>query len=339
MWLCVLAMAALGAGWVSLIGLLVEPGGPAHAEDTPRAIPNDEPEGLKYAASCPEPSPLVPHDTAEPAPAADPVLAAPASSIDGPDPLETAALVCPTMAELFTSMAADLESQAVIDNARGALEENLSSDDAEVQKEALQTLAAAARLGDVEALATLQNAVASDDHNLRRRAVRALSTVDSDEVQNALAELTNDPDDGVRRQVARALSELPKELSGDLLVSMLGDPSDKVVEQALMGLGDLRYQTAHEEISGLIGARDTGVTIAAGRAMRKIGDPVETERARALVIEGLTDTDPEIRLESLRQIRDIGGEGALPYFETAARDADPTVRSTAQEILDRLAAK
>jgi len=73
--------------------------------------------------------------------------------------------------------------------------------------------------------------------------------------------------------------------------------------------------------------------------MRRIGDPVETVHALSFVIDGLTDSDPEVRLASLKQVRDIGGVEAFPYFESAALDADPTVRANAQAILDRLAAE
>jgi HEAT repeat protein len=332
----VLAMATLGAGWVLLIGMFIEPGRDVRAAYSPRLNSNEELEAAKPAASAPEPSPRVSDDLVV---EIVPVPAATASISRDLDPLTTAELVCPTMAEFFASMAIDLESEAVLDNARAGLEQSLSSDDADVQQHALQTLADAARLGDEKALATLENALEADDHDLRRRAVGALSALENPDITVALADLANDPDDGVRKQVARALGELPKELSGDLLVSMLHDPSTRVVEQALEGLGDLRYAPAHTEIAALIGAQDGDVTMLAGRAMRKIGDSAEAERAIAFVVDGLTDSAPEIRLESLKQIRDIGGAGAVPHLETAALDTDPEVSSMAQEILDRLYSK
>ena len=72
---------------------------------------------------------------------------------------------------------------------------------------------------------------------------------------------------------------------------------------------------------------------------RDLGIMEEAARATSFVVDGLSDSDPEVRLESLKQVRDIGGDGAIHYLETAALDPDPSVSAMAQTILDDLAAK
>jgi len=242
-------MAALGVGWVTLIRMLVDPQHPDLSADSTQEMANARTEGVELAGFALEPPVCDPRGLESPAPNLDPSFDCSARSDGKQDPTATVARVCPTLGDLFASMATDVESEAFVGNALSRLEERLWSHDAEVQKDALEILANAARLGDEQALATLHNTLDANDHVLRRRAVRALAKTETSGFTADLVNLANDPNAGVRAQVARSLGELPAELSGDLLVSMLHDPSDKVVEKALQGLGDLRYAPAHMGIA------------------------------------------------------------------------------------------
>jgi HEAT repeat protein len=199
-------------------------------------------------------------------------------------------------------------------------------------------LVKSARAGDPEALAALWAGIDSPDPQVRREALRALRKLgapDLAEHLEGLKALLDDPDPGVRAQLARTLGKLPLEQAGPLLQGLLGDPSPKVVAEAINSLVRLNDATAAGRIVDLLDDRDADVATAAGRAMRMLGDPALAAVALERVAQDLGSSDPTVRMQAIKRIREIGTPAAITYLEGALEDDADEVRHRAEKIIGR----
>ncbi len=78
--------------------------------------------------------------------------------------------------------------------------------------------------------------------------------------------------------------------------------------------------------------KDATLRFYAVQLMAFSGDP----RAVPLVIEALSDPDPQVRAEACRGLEDLGAGAAVAALRARTEDLDANVREAAQEALDAI---
>ncbi|WP_033345892.1 MerR family transcriptional regulator [Catenuloplanes japonicus] len=162
---------------------------------------------------------------------------------------------------------------------------------------------ALARAGG-EGVAGLAAGMASDDADVRRRAVIALAALPGDDADALLGAALTDPDAATRRQAALALGARGETRAVPTLVSMVVDGPNDVDAAELLG------------------------ALAA--------DPAWADRIMAALRTELRTTDPAVRLRLVQAFAEMPGTVALTALQQLTTDADRPVALLATTLVAAL---
>ncbi len=119
----------------------------------------------------------------------------------------------------------------------------------------------------------------------------------------------------------------------------LNDPNEKVCYSACYALGRIGPTAigAKLELQKKLGDSDDFVALAAAWALAQIDPQCSQVAAKSvpLLIKGLADPEPKVRIEAAAALRNIGplAKDAVPALKMALNDKDESVRDTASAAL------
>ena len=195
-------------------------------------------------------------------------------------------------------------------------------------------------LGDIGATATplLVDALLNHANPVVRRAAgKTLALiVDPTTVPSLLHALLNDEDTVVKGSAVGALAKMGA-ASVPALLEILADPirSESTKGHAAWALGFIGAEAA-PFLEDAIKSDSIDVRCATVNAIAHLVQERGDERAAQLLIETLSDIDPNVRSETASAIGKMAYLPALPDLITALRDPDGEVRRTAAVSLGKL---
>jgi HEAT repeat protein len=165
-----------------------------------------------------------------------------------------------------------------------------------------------------------------------RNMVGILGEIRSADAVEHFARTIRHPDVRVRRETIIALSKFGGEEAVQQLLVGLGDTEPSLRAAAALGLGLTKAATAVAPLLKRLGEEtDQETAIETIRALGRISDA----RAVAALAERanggslFSRTPLPMRLEAIRALGDIGGEGARAVIQRLMRDRNPAVREAA----------
>jgi HEAT repeat protein len=187
-------------------------------------------------------------------------------------------------------------------------------------------------IGDPQAAAALLVALDDEHWSVRCAAAAALGRIGSSKAVSALAARVDDPDATVRRAAVGALGEIRDPRGAGRLVAALGDPGLQAA--ALEALRRLCTAALGEmERAFAAGTLDADQR----RLLVDLAGRFEDPSARRLLLAGLDDAIPAVRVEAAAALGDGGFREALrPLLEKKASDPSPEVRQAAASALRKL---
>ena len=189
------------------------------------------------------------------------------------------------------------------------------------------------KLGDIEALDALSQALASDlVPEVRTVAADALAELgDPAAFAPLVRALASDGDGMVRAAAAQALGELKAPGTAEVLIKALGaDPDERVRAAAAWGLGQVRDEAA---LAPLLEAEKHDDLRAVREAAR---DALSEWPTFSLVAALQGSPHPEARAAAAEIIGRLGYVSAIPALSGALGDQEEAIRSAALEALRRL---
>ena len=168
-----------------------------------------------------------------------------------------------------------------------------------------------------------------DDEDLATRAAsrlqHAVVLVERQEsVLKVLEKLVKDKDHTRRKLGIDALGTWGRPESVPVVIASLQDPALLVKLAAVDTLGKLKDERAAEPLAKVL--PDPGLRAPAAKALQSLG-----AKAEKAVLELLKHSNPEIRLEGCRLLKDIGTADSLPALQSASKDVDKAVATLAKE--------
>lgn len=174
----------------------------------------------------------------------------------------------------------------------------------------------------------LVRAAESPSERTRAAAVRALGHVPrTSETEALLIASLDDRDAWVRYYACQSLGRLGSVAAVTAIAGKLGDPAGQVQMAAIEALAAIPNEAAGNELARLTQSDDLEVRRAAVVGVGERRDP----KLKAVLVSALSSADPAIRLVAVSSVSRF--EGTEPELETAANDADPSVRNAAIELL------
>lgn len=200
-----------------------------------------------------------------------------------------------------------------------------------------------------------------DDTNGRVRAMAAFGLGEMMEAQDEMGPLlrgyilpSDENEPSVRALSVEALSKLGIGDDPERLVQVLSDPDSRVVEAALLSLwrlspegmaekalelsrspnAQMRWKAAYA-LMRLAGSPPSGRTPIPGTA--PLSEPLRAE-IRERFLELVSDPQPTVRLQAIRGLGGIGGDGIADRVAQRMTDEDPRVRIEVARCLARLEA-
>ena len=186
------------------------------------------------------------------------------------------------------------------------------------------------KLGDLEALDALSQALASDlVPKVRAAAAAALAELGDALASEPLVQsLESDGDGMVRAAAAQALGELKAPGTAEILIKALGaDPDERVRAATARALGQIRDEAA---LSPLLQAEKHDEMRAVREAAR---DALTAWPAFSLIATLQTSSLPETRAVAAEILGRLGHAPAIPALSGALGDQEEAVRSAALEAL------
>lgn len=210
-----------------------------------------------------------------------------------------------------------------------------------------------AELGDShpyvpQVLAAVRQGLASDDIEVRRAAIRALSAVPptKDTMNTLTTSLTSD-DEATRVNAARALADLGRREGAFVdpyLVQQLKSERPEVqrgVLDAVALMGSEAHATLLEPVLTLVSSPDRSLRQAALVTAGRIGTGAPDRVAQVLSRHFAAESDDDLRIELVRALGQIGVEQPAVVIRplvTATKDPSAGVRAVAAEGLASTAA-
>lgn len=165
-----------------------------------------------------------------------------------------------------------------------------------------------------------------------RNMVGILGEIRSADAVEHFARTVRHGDVRVRRETIIALSKFGGEEAVQQLLVGLGDAEPSLRAAAALGLGLTKAATAVAPLLKRLGEEtDQETAVETIRALGRIGDPraVAALADRANGGSLFSRTPLPIRLEAIRALGEIGGEGARPVLHRLMRDRNEAVREAA----------
>jgi HEAT repeat protein len=200
------------------------------------------------------------------------------------------------------------------------------------------------RLGNQQALMTLQAALIAPDSRIRRRAVLALGRIARPEAAEALVGLLQDPHPHVRQAAASSLGNLKDTAAILPLCAAVHDPDHSVRIAAIAVLGQIAQSTSpdresmHHIVHALNEALNDPDTEVRQWAVRMLGFFIADSRAVPGLLTVLRDDQDEIvravaafALGELRDLRAVTG-----LSESVLWDTDGRVRCFCVDALGKI---
>ena len=148
--------------------------------------------------------------------------------------------------------------------------------------------------------------------------------------------LVADEDPAVRAAVAKALASMPPARARPLLTRLVSDSDDAVVTTAIGVVGEMGCVEAIPSLVNHARNSRLALAVAAGRALRHLGNTDGAVLALDRVGAGMKSPDPLERSMALSGIVAIGGEVSIPYLEQARQDESGYLRHVADKALRKL---
>ncbi|MEQ8766431.1 MAG: HEAT repeat domain-containing protein [Planctomycetota bacterium] len=207
----------------------------------------------------------------------------------------------------------------------------------EAKEDAVEELSDFARRGNEEALNLILQSLNDVNDQVREEAIEAISEMRNPELIGYLDQMTTDGSPRVREEVAQALRRMPDDQAGPILTRMLSDQNQGVVREALQALRSTEYWNAVPKILEYTRSNDPDLIVESARTLRRLGESEGVRSAVDHLAQGFTHPDPLERVNSIRNIRRIGGDHAIAYLESIIENDDNLiVRLEAQEALERM---
>ncbi|MCS7185906.1 MAG: HEAT repeat domain-containing protein [Armatimonadota bacterium] len=206
--------------------------------------------------------------------------------------------------------------------------EQLKSSDEKVRASAVEAL----RTIGKPATRLLIEAAKSKDSLQRWGAVAALGETGDPKAVPILLRALRDEDENVRAVAAASLGKLRYARAARQLVRALADKSERVqahAEWALENIGERAIPAIMD------GAKRSATRL---RAFRLLGR-LKAQQAVPLLIEGLEDRKPEVRVVAAWALGEIGDQRAISALQRALEDKEPKVRREAVVALGKLGAE
>jgi HEAT repeat protein len=165
-----------------------------------------------------------------------------------------------------------------------------------------------------------------------RNMVGILGEIRSADAVEHFARTIRHPDVRVRRETVIALSKFGGEEAVQQLLVGLGDVEASLRAAAALGLGLTKAGTAVVPLIKRLGEEgDAETVVEIIRALGRIGDPraVQALAERASGGSLFSRTPLPIRLEAIRALGEIGGDGARSVLQRLMRDRNEAVRDAA----------
>ncbi len=211
------------------------------------------------------------------------------------------------------------------DTAVNGLVRAARSDDPEVRKAAIMALSEVESEAAIPALAA---ATTDADPEVRRHAIWALAESDAPEATPVLTRATGDSDPEVRRFALHALAERGDAVSVDIMARSLEDEDPEVRRAALMALAESGRPEAIPAMGRALNDEDPEVRRMAIWGLAEAGD-VDPSAVRPLIAALEGDRDPEVRIAAAHALGEVGTDAALDALTRALKDPDPEVRRAA----------
>ncbi len=212
-----------------------------------------------------------------------------------------------------------------------------------------------------EGIAALVAALADPEPFVRWHAAAALAAQETSRVFPVLTATLNDPEPLRRAGAAEALGRAGGEAAGMALRKVLADPDARVRMAAARSLGRCGDPTAIPALVPLLSDAEPDVCRSAAHALGRIGDPkaamslaealarpeqpllVRRALAAALVhtahpnaqpmlLQALTDPDPQVRGYAAQALGQVGDERAHVALSALKADAAPLLRGTVGDM-------
>jgi serine/threonine protein kinase len=145
-----------------------------------------------------------------------------------------------------------------------------------------------------------------------------------DAVLKVLETLLKDKDQFRRKQAVEGFANWAREESIPLLIQTLEDPALLVKLAVIDTLGKLKDGRAAEPLAKLVS--QPGPRVQAANALQMLG-----VKAEPAVLGLLTNSDPDVRKEACRLLKDVGTIASLPALDAASEDAERNVANSAKE--------
>ncbi|HEX7448794.1 MAG TPA: HEAT repeat domain-containing protein [Pirellulales bacterium] len=185
-----------------------------------------------------------------------------------------------------------------------------------------------------------------NNKELRLYALRVLARIgpDAKEAAPALIEALKDAEGEYRREVQFVLGLFGADSAAavpELMKSLVSD-DEHIRNSAIYALGKIgaAAKAAEHDLRQLLADDDDFVRFAATWALVRIdpSDPMLVAAAAPVLVKGLTDERPFVRVESATTLGELGSaaKSALPALKQATDDSDPAVSTAAKEAIEQI---
>ncbi len=193
------------------------------------------------------------------------------------------------------------------------------------------------------ALPTLIDCFHDQKWFLVRNAILLIGEIGDPSVVSSLKEPLQHTDHRVRRETVRALMKLGSNDAYDLIASALDDTDESVVIAAMEALGNVKSTKGILQMIRIVSrsnGHDTADDLLRRAAIENLGKlkakEAVPELMQLLTKKGLfgMNESPEIRLEAIKALGEIGGEDALnALVQASEKDPHPNIREVAAVLL------
>jgi HEAT repeat protein len=169
-----------------------------------------------------------------------------------------------------------------------------------------------------------------------RNMVGILAEIRSADAAEHFARTIHHADARVRRETILALSKYGDEQAVPLLVRALSDREPSLRAAAALGLGLTKSHSAVAPLLDRLAAEADAETVAEMlRALGRIGNPraIPALSERAGAGGFFSRTPPQVRIEAVRALGEIGGDAARAVLQPLLRDRNGEVRDAAFQAL------
>ena len=169
-----------------------------------------------------------------------------------------------------------------------------------------------------------------------RNGVSLLGELGGDGAVSHLTSTLANEDARVRRETVVALAKLGGEDAGQLLLGMLDDQEADIRAKACTAVGVLKVEKALKPLMKLLdGDKDPEVQVQSLHALGQLGDPGAVPLIeKKAVPRFLSRPSKELRMAGYRALAGIGTPHALDLLRKAKKDSDREVRKLVHALMD-----